>query len=134
MHAARMRVVHVITLVAIPIVLISVGLFTRSTTTVRDLPGIVVWVVGCEMICVFSRVWYGARAKATDRLTDAVKNGAGEIRVVEVTRFKLEHIPFGCDVDVELGNADHLAFGFWTLDPATRLQRLLQRVAGSPSA
>jgi hypothetical protein len=47
-----------------------------------------------------------------------------------VTRFTLQHlIPFGFEVDIELGDTAHLAFGFWTRETADRLQRLLQRVA-----
>jgi len=42
----------------------------------------------------------------------------------------VEHlIPFGVEVDMELGGAEHLTFGFWTRDAAERLKRLLQRVS-----
>lgn len=95
-----------------------------------SLLGAIVWFAGCGVIVLLSRLWYGSRVKATQRLRSALESGSPEIKVVEVTRVLLQHvIPFGFEVDIELGDAEHLAFGFWTRETAERFQSLLGRAA-----
>src|SRR5262249_35496351 len=125
-----MRVLHMIGLVLLAVLVISVSVATQVDMSLDALLGAIVWFAGCGVIVLLSRLWYGSRVKATQRLRSALESGSPEIKVVEVTRVLLQHvIPFGFEVDIELGDAEPLAFGFWTRETAERFQSLLGRAA-----
>jgi len=128
MTAARRRVIHIISLVALLLGLVSVEIATHLHS-LRDLPQVVVWFMGCGLILFLARLWYLSRVKAIARLRQAFELGSPRILTTALTRFTFNHvIPFGYELDVELADstATHLAFGFWGHAEAAHVLRLLQ--------
>jgi len=129
LRAARMRVVHLLCLIASGAIAVTSEIVSSASTT-RDLSKVVAWFVGCGVFTLLGAIWYKHRVKTTERLRDAV--AAGEpLRNVEVTRFMIGGlIPFGYEVEMQIVVVDavptHLGFGFWRRESAERLLSLLQ--------
>jgi len=87
MRAARMRVLHIISLVFLVALVVSLAIVTRAKISLRELPSIVIWFAGCGIIVLLARLWYGSRVRATQQLLATVERGSPTIKIVEVTGF-----------------------------------------------
>ncbi|MGE0867290.1 MAG: hypothetical protein AB7P03_01920 [Kofleriaceae bacterium] len=129
-RGARARVLHLISMIAAVLVAISVSII-RAASERTDVPGVLSWSIICGIFVVLIALWYRARARAGDRLREAIHRG------LPVTRLSLTHVklfgfllPLGTEVDMivvhEGDIAIHLAIGFWSSKSAERLVRLLE--------
>ena len=135
MRAARMRVVHLIAVIGIVMVLVTVEIVTTASLSLRDLPKLTMWFVGCGIFVALGTLWYRARVRATERLRDAVERRA-PLRNVEAVHLRVRFVPFWSEVDMDVDGPDgvalHLAFGFWTRESADRLLWFLRDLIVAP--
>jgi hypothetical protein len=126
MHDARMRVLHLCLIVLALIVGILSQISLPSPMPPSAILNLTVFALGCILIGTLGGIWLRSRFRATYRLLALVQTAECKIRKTELTRLRLNWIPFGAEVDVHLVSGEHLAFGFWSEDSAEKLLARLQ--------
>jgi hypothetical protein len=128
MHSARRRVLHLWSILAAAMVMISLQILwhPQPSTLVAE---IVMWSIACAALLTVLGWWVRRRIDTTHRFLALVRSGELDVEQVIVTTIKLEILPFGHEVDVHLRSGESLALGFWSLNAAERLQQLVARKA-----
>ena len=129
MRASCMRAIHIISFVGLVMLMISYKAISSSSFTLREIPSLTAWFVGCAGFVVVARWWYRARLRAVAGFRAAIENGT-TVYDTAMTDFKLYFIPVGCALHIEIEDttesAKRISLGFWTRSFADRLHHHLR--------
>ena len=129
MRATRMRVIHIVSFIGLVMLLISYKAITSSSFTLREIPNLAGWFVGCAGFIVASTWWYRARLRAIEGFRTTIEQNT-TIYSTSMTDFRVYFIPVGCGVHMEIddrsGGASRCSLGFWTRPASERLLHLLR--------
>jgi len=126
MQASKYRAFHLAVFVIAVLVLISTQIVANTAVGLRAIMNIGVWCFGCFVIALFMMFWVRGRVVATIKLKNLIHYDSLEVQDADITPIRgFDVIPLGYEVGVNLISGEHLAFGFWTEQPAQALQELL---------
>lgn len=126
MKSAKTRAFHVALLLFVFVFLISSQIPWERALEPRMLMNIVVWCLGCVAIALFMVFWVRGRILATERLKNLIQFESLQVQQAEVFPIRFYNlIPLGYELGVDLVSGEHLAFGFWSEQPAHELYELL---------